>query len=53
MEVGMMQEILTPGVQDGQNADFMRTKVPGIGGHLGNRLAGRLEQQAIHQALVL
>ena len=31
----------------------MRTEVPGIGGHLGNRLAGRFEQQAIHQPLVL
>jgi hypothetical protein len=44
MQVGMVQQILTPGVQDGQDADFMRTKVPGISGHLGNCLAGGLEQ---------
>ena len=53
MQVGMVQEVLAPGMQDGQNTDVLGTQVPGIGGHLSNGLASRFEQHSIHQPLVL
>ena len=46
MDVGMKQEILAPGVQDGEESD-LGSKMLGIGGHLGKRLGNGAEQQVV------
>jgi hypothetical protein len=46
MDVGMKQEILAPGVQDGEESD-LGSKMFGIGGHLGQCLGNSAEQQVI------
>ena len=53
MQMGMVHQVLTPRMEHGQDADVVGAEVAGVGGHLGDRLAGRLEQHAIEQPLVL
>jgi hypothetical protein len=52
VDVRVMMETLSPGVQDGGEAD-VGAEVPGIGGDRRERLSRRLEQQAIDLGLVL
>ena len=52
MQVGMVEQVLAPGVQDGEKAD-LSAQVLGVGGDGLQRLAGHLEQQVVEQALVL
>ena len=52
MDMGMMQQVLAPGVQHRQKAD-LRSQMPGIGGDLLQRLGHRPEQQAVADPLVL
>jgi len=42
----MKQEILAPGVEDGEESD-LGSKMFGIGGHLGKRLGNSAEQQVV------
>ena len=51
MNVGMMFQLLTPGVQHHQHPD-PRSQMFGIGGHLQKRLLGAGEEQPIHQLSV-
>ena len=48
----MVQQLLIPGVQHGQEADF-RAEVPWIGCDLEQRLRSRMGQQPVHQLRVL
>ena len=52
MDVGMMLEVLAPGVEDGQEAD-LGPEVLGIGGDLLQGLGGGPEEQAVDDAGVL
>jgi len=52
VDVGVVIEALSPGVQDGGEAD-VGAEVLGIGGDRRKRLSRRLEQQAIDLGLVL
>ena len=52
MHVGVVLEVLAPGVKDGQEAD-LGPEVLGIGGDLLQGLGGGAEQEAVDHALVL
>jgi len=52
VDVGMVLEVLAPGVQDGQDRDF-GTEVLGRGGDLAEGLSRRLEQDVVDDPLVL
>ena len=46
MDVRMKQQILAPGMQDGEESD-LRAKMLGVGGHLHKRLGNGAEQQVV------
>lgn len=52
MNVRMMQEILAPGVEHTQKADF-RSKMFGVGGNLQQRRSAGAEQEIVDDFLVL
>jgi hypothetical protein len=52
MDVGMMIEVLSPGVQDGGEAD-LSAEMPGIAGDRRQRLCGGLEQEPVDLGLIL
>ena len=52
MDVGVMLEVLPPGVEDGQEAD-LGPEVLGIGGDSLQGLGGGPEEQAVDHARVL
>ncbi len=51
VDVGMVLEILAPGMLDGKDGDF-GTEVPGRGGDLAKGLGRSLEQDAVDEPLV-
>jgi hypothetical protein len=52
MHVGVMQQVLAPGVQNAEKAD-RRPEMLGIRGDLQQRVRAGLEQQAVDLLLVL
>ncbi|MBB4276686.1 hypothetical protein GGE12_004483 [Rhizobium mongolense] len=52
MQVGMVQQILPPGVQYGEEAD-LGAEMLGVGGDGAQRLGGGAEEQAVDERLVL
>jgi hypothetical protein len=52
VHVGVMLQLLIPGVEDAEEAD-LGAEMPGICGDLDQRLGARAEQQAIDQFFVL
>src|SRR5437899_1591042 len=52
VDMGMMQQVLAPGVQHRQKAD-LRSQMPGIGSDLLQRLGHCPEQQTVADLLVL
>ena len=52
MDVRMSEQILSPGVQNGEETD-LGAQVLGVGGNLKQRLCASPEQQVIDDALVL
>jgi hypothetical protein len=52
VEVGMVVELLTPGMEQGEEADAS-PEVPGIGADLEEGLGGRLEEEAVNRSAVL
>jgi hypothetical protein len=53
VQVRVVHQVLTPGVQHGQQADLCGAQVPGIGGDFRQRFAGRLEEHPVELAFVL
>jgi hypothetical protein len=52
VNVGVVLQLLVPGVEHAEEADF-GAEMPGIGGYLKQRLRARAEQQTINQFFVL
>ena len=52
MQVWVVQKILTPGVEDGEEAD-LRTQMLGGGGDRSQRLGDRVEENAVDGLFVL
>ena len=52
MDMGMMRQCLTPGVQDGDDTD-LGTEPARVRGERHHRLGGRLEQDGVDSGLVL
>jgi hypothetical protein len=52
VDMRMMEQVLTPGMQDGEEAD-LRSQVFGVGGHLEKSLRTGAEQEVINDLLVL
>jgi len=52
VEMGMMQKVLTPGMQDSEESD-LGTQVFGIGADRPQGVGGRAKEQVIEQRLVL
>ena len=52
VQVGMMHQVLTPGVQDGEEAN-VSAEMLGIGADRSQRLGGGLKEQVIDHRFVL